>query len=235
MNPIRVRGLRAAFAQGRVQKGAMRVPCARDKRGWRRRRHLCRLLCALEQDGVCGSAGMGVIGWDNARGPWSLCPALEGTAPRWWRASTGRAELACGGAHPTAQAGSRQILGACSAELEKLQYFTAARGQVLGAEPVSQPGRPVPAMPLSATPAPGSSSTGGANSSFATAWGAKDRGGNQLNPVFLLYFEKIYIYIPARFPLPSHGPWPGSLGAWWEQTPSCGRSPRVSLAPGMWL
>lgn len=93
MSPMRARGLTAAFTQGRVQKGAKRVPWARDERGWRGRRHPCRRRSALEQDGEHGSAGMGVTGWDNTGGPRSLCPALEGTAPGWWRASAG-------GTHP---------------------------------------------------------------------------------------------------------------------------------------
>lgn len=47
-----------------------------------------------------GVSGMGVIGWDKAGGPRSLCSTLEGTAPRTWQANTGRAELARGGTYP---------------------------------------------------------------------------------------------------------------------------------------
>lgn len=65
-------------------------------------------------------AGWGV-GVSRRTPPQSLCPTLEGMTPRCW--------LVCrGGYAPTTRACSQVILGTCSAELEKLHYFTAARG-----------------------------------------------------------------------------------------------------------
>lgn len=100
-----------------------------------------------------------------------------------------------------------QILGTCSAELEKLQYFLDARRQVLGQSQCPNQYVVVPKVPLTVSSTPGPSSYREANSSFTTAWGARNRGENQLNPAFLFNFENIYIYIPACFPLPGHGPW----------------------------